>query len=77
MYVSECRNRRVTVGDACLATRAPQTTALRAIQALVEGGCIERSDDTTDSRRKLLSLTAQGRDRVARFIDRFTALEGS
>lgn len=77
MYVNECRNRRVTVGDACLAARAPQTTALRAIQTLVEGGCVERSDDATDNRRKLLSLTAKGRDKVARFIDRFAALEGS
>lgn len=71
MYLSEQAHRRVTVGDACLASRAPQTTALRAIRALVDAGIVRRSDDTSDSRRKFLSLTSRGRDKVSRFIDRF------
>lgn len=76
MYLSECRDRRVSVGDACLAARSPQTTALRAIQALIDAGTIVRSDDSRDNRRKLLSLTKDGRDQIARFIDRFTASGG-
>lgn len=76
MYLSEGRDRRVSVGDACLASRAPQTTALRAIQVLVEKGLIVRSDDVRDNRRKLLSLTKRGRDQIARFIDRFVASGG-
>jgi hypothetical protein len=76
MYLSECRDRRVSVGDACLASRAPQTTALRAIQALVDAGTIVRADDSRDNRRKLLSLTKSGREQIARFIDRFAASGG-
>jgi hypothetical protein len=73
MYLSELTNRRVTVGDACIASRAPQTTALRAIQTLIDGGTIQRTDDMNDNRRKLLSLTDKGRDQVTRFVDRFAA----
>jgi hypothetical protein len=76
MYLSESKGRRVSVGDACLASRAPQTTALRAIQMLVEDGTIERTGDASDNRRKLLLLTAKGREQVVRFIDRFAALGG-
>jgi hypothetical protein len=70
MYICECTGRRVTVGDACLAARTPQTTALRAIQMLIDADMIVRTDDATDSRRKLLSLTDKGRERVVRFVDR-------
>ncbi|QUT05265.1 winged helix-turn-helix transcriptional regulator [Sphingobium phenoxybenzoativorans] len=76
MFLSECKGRRVSVGDACLASRAPQTTALRAIQMLVDDGTIERVGDASDNRRKLLLLTAKGREQIVRFIDRFAALGG-
>ena len=67
---------RVTVGDACIAARVPQTTALRAIQTLIDSGLLIRNTDPRDNRRKLLSITDRGREMVARFIDIFDAMGG-
>jgi predicted transcriptional regulator len=69
-------NKRVTVGDACIAARVPQTTALRAIQTLIDSGLMARKTDPSDNRRKLLSITESGREMVARFIDIFDAMGG-
>ncbi len=76
VYLNALRGRKVSIGDACIAARVPQTTALRAIQTLVDAAMVIRAEDPRDSRRKLLSLTQQGCDRVSRFIDKFEAHGG-
>jgi len=69
-------NRRVTVGDACLAARAPQTTALRAIQRW--SGRVDRAVRRYDRQSPQTFVPYRrkaGQVRVS--LIGFTALEGS
>lgn len=49
---------------------------VRLLDTLVAKGLIERSEDATDRRAKLLRLTSEGREIVERIRETVTALEG-
>lgn len=51
--------RLVSISSACLASLVPQTTALRYVRLLEADGLVERTQDASDGRRFLLSLTAK------------------
>ncbi len=53
---------------ACLASQAPEATALRYIEQLVRLGLIERIADKTDRRRKFLRLTMLGERKMEGFL---------
>ncbi len=60
LYVQRARGVRVSITDACYASGAPQTTALRYIGTLTRRGLIERHDDQFDRRKAYIELTSQG-----------------
>lgn len=50
---------------------------VRLLDTLVAKGLIQRSEDGTDRRAKLLNLTPEGRDAVVRIRETLTSLENS
>ena len=56
LFASGLERRAVTVTDACVASRVPQTTALGCIERMVSAGMVVRSRDPHDGRRGILSL---------------------
>ena len=62
------RSRPVTVGDACVGSGAPDTTALRRIRRLEQAGILLRSPDPDDGRRSLLRLSGQAEDRLLDYL---------
>lgn len=59
IYFRTCRNERVSVSNACVASGVPSATALRWIDLLIEGGLIRREADDADRRRTWLMPTEQ------------------
>jgi DNA-binding MarR family transcriptional regulator len=68
LFVAQGEGRRVSVKSACIAAAAPQTTALRYINRLIEAGLVERSPHPTDRRSCLLELTRSGEERMVRYF---------
>lgn len=68
LYAAEIAQRRMTVGQACKAAKAPATTALRWLNTLEENGLVKRHADPLDARRFFVSLTATGSDAMAGFL---------
>ena len=60
LFVARGRGRPVSVSSACIASSAPQSTALRYIGLLERVGLIRRSKDPCDGRRQYLELTETG-----------------
>lgn len=54
---AELMGRVTSVTSLCLASGAPNTTALRWVSAMEDKGLIMRSDDRSDGRRKFVTLT--------------------
>ena len=51
------------------ALRTDKTTVGKALASLEKKGCVLREQDRTDRRVKRLSLTAEGRERLAALVD--------
>ena len=64
LYISTWERRAVPTGDACLASKAPHSTGLRHVTALMENGYVTRMADPDDARRTLVGLTQDGLDLV-------------
>ena len=62
------RARPVTVGDACVGSGAPDTTALRRIRWLEQAGLVLRSPDPGDGRRSLLRLSSEAEQRLVDYL---------
>lgn len=75
LYIQAIEGRRVSVTDACIAARAPNTTALRWIAELVEAGVIERAPDPGDKRRTYMSLAARTVVDVSRYLAHVAGIE--
>jgi len=56
------------VKEVCLASGAPEATALRYIEALIGGGLALRVRDTVDQRRRFIALTAEGHRRMTIYL---------
>lgn len=68
LYLAAAVGREVTVSTACLAALVPSSTALRWIDRLCTEGFVVRTPDIKDRRRKLLWLTATGRESVRAWL---------
>lgn len=64
LFISAFERRAVPTGDACLASSAPHSTALRHVIFLMEAGYVTRLPDSEDARRTLVGLTPKGLDFV-------------
>lgn len=76
LYVQEQRGKQVSVTNACLAAGVPCTSALRAIDHLMDEDMLRRYPDRNDARRKFLSLTDRSRAMISAYIDQFIATLG-
>ncbi|MGJ3261602.1 MAG: response regulator [Salinarimonas sp.] len=62
------RGEEVPVTSLCLVSGVSTTTALRRLDDMAAAALIERRRDPTDGRRILVRLTAEGRDKVERYL---------
>ncbi len=67
LYLSHVEKYDLTVTGLCAATDVPSTTALRRIDVICNLGIAAKRKDPHDSRRVLITLTAQGLEMVTRF----------
>lgn len=68
LYASQLEQRRVTVGRLCVASKVPQTTALRWIAVLVRENLIEKRCDHLDARRIYVTLSLRGSSAMAAYF---------
>jgi DNA repair protein RadC len=57
LYVAKAQDCDVTVGNSCIASSLPMTSALRLCQLLHDHGIVFRERDASDGRRVLLRLS--------------------
>jgi hypothetical protein len=69
LYISQQDGHAVNVSNACVASGAPATTALRYIARLSQIGLVQKTEDTRDHRVCYLALTPFGLDNVVRALD--------
>jgi DNA-binding MarR family transcriptional regulator len=60
LFIAHVAKRSISATDLCLTTNVSQSTALRHIAVLVDGGFVVRQTDTRDNRRVVLSLSYLG-----------------
>lgn len=70
LFIAGSKGRLVAVKEACLASGAPNTSALRCIQLLQDAGLVARQADPSDGRRQLLALSVEGRSRMECYLRR-------
>lgn len=68
LYVQRERGRWISVSSACLAAQAPQATALRHLNKLVDRGLVLREADTEDRRRTFVALSDEGSAKMAEYL---------
>jgi DNA-binding MarR family transcriptional regulator len=68
LYIAEGIERRISVSSACLAAGVPPTTALRYITMMTVKGIIVRTPSLTDERIVYLSLSAETRTSINRYL---------
>lgn len=60
LYINEVTGLRASVTSVCIASRVPQTTAIKVIGALIEKGLVERASDPLDRRRHWVTMSNRG-----------------
>ena len=68
LFVAEGENELRAIKEVCMASHAPDATALRHIAQLAALGMVKHSLDRTDLRRKFLKLTPEGRTSVESYL---------
>ena len=68
LYRSEAQGHRTTISNLCLASHAPQSTALRWIEKLVELGMVHRRKNPLDSRVIFIELNPSTRQAVYDYL---------
>lgn len=68
LFAAEHEQRRVAISELGFKTGIPQTTSLRWMNALIEKGLIERTDDQLDGRRSFVALTDEGSRTMTRYF---------
>ena len=60
LFICHVERRKISVTSACLASRAPPTSALRYVKLLEEVGLVEREASSSDRRSAHLHLSTEG-----------------
>lgn len=68
LFVATARGGALSTTDACAASRAPQATALRHLDALKKNGLVETITVANDNRRRDLRLTDSGLEAMFNYI---------
>jgi predicted MarR family transcription regulator len=68
LFVASRENELRSVKEVCIASHAPDATALRYVEQLIDAGLVVRTRDTRDNRRKFVSLTPQGYRAMTRYL---------
>lgn len=68
LFEARCNNKDISVSSAGIGASCPGTTALRWLTALENQGLISRSNDPTDKRRTMISLTTDGYAKTAKAL---------
>jgi DNA-binding MarR family transcriptional regulator len=66
---------QVSAADVAKALQQPHQLATQRVEALIKLGLLKRIDDPKDGRRKILTLSAKGRDQYARLNARLAEVE--
>ncbi|MFN5630531.1 MAG: winged helix DNA-binding protein [Sphingomonadales bacterium] len=69
LAAARLENERVSVSSLCLASGAPQTTALRWIAMLQDAGLVARRADPLDGRRAYIELTEKAITAMGRHFE--------
>jgi hypothetical protein len=69
LFVQQSKGKRVSVTSACIASRAPPTTALRWITSLIENGMLVRTEDSGDRRRAYLELSQSSYAKLGNYLE--------
>lgn len=71
LFSASLADRRISVTSACLASGAPQSTALRYLNEMEELGWIGRCPDPEDGRRTYVMLLPEAERKMREFLGRF------
>lgn len=75
LYIHAVAGRKVSIGDACIASGVPATTGLRWIKELGANGVVERAPDPEDGRRVYVSLSAATFASVSSYLAHVAGIE--
>lgn len=68
IFVAHTRGEMATMTSACARSGAPTTTALRYLNALVDQGCVTKTQSHTDSRVYFVELSDKTQDEVVQLL---------
>lgn len=69
LFIAQEEHDTVWIGNVCLASGAPPTTALRYLRMLEQKGAVLRQPDKSDARRTVVRLAPAFADRMHDLID--------
>jgi len=61
LYAAAAEGKKMSVSEACQASRAPSSSALRYIKEMTQQGLVMRDDCTSDARRVYVRLSDKSR----------------
>ncbi len=70
LYAAAGEGEKVSVSDACAASGAPASSAIRYIKAMTKRGLLVRDDCPTDARRVYVRLSNHGRQVMTDLLNR-------
>jgi len=68
LYVEEGCDRAVSLSSLCIAAAVPNTTAARAVNAMVAEGILTKSRDPDDARRVIIQLGESTREKMRAWL---------
>jgi DNA-binding MarR family transcriptional regulator len=68
LYIRKSRDEAVSVKGATIGSTASPSTALRWLKVLEKEGLVSLEDDKSDNRRRIVSLTSEGYERMTRLL---------
>ena len=68
LFVADWQRREICVSSLCIASGVPSTTALRHMAFLETRGMLSKHPHPRDSRRSIVTLTEEGRERIMGYL---------